>query len=366
MSRPGGGAVNATRRGSSALRQRAGGPGAPTLEFSAAGEARIGPIMALPRLLEEQGVSPTEVLRQAGIRSDLFDSPDNRITYESVAKLLATCEQCGNRSDFGLLAGAQFSLEDFGALGELMRNSATVGEALRMLLLHLRLHDRMAFPVLLRVEASSVFLGYSLEHPALHGYEQLQDTSVAIAYRILRELCRSAFTPEFVQISHRKPENIAPYRRVFGANIHFDAKLSGINFAASWLGQRIEGADPAQHALLNRSLLEANAAMPMSFAEEVQFVLHQLLPGGTVTAASVARLFGLSERSLRQKLQSEGTNMQRLLADTRYELARHLLLNTQLSMSQIAAALCYADAAVFSRAFHGWAGVSPRQYRQGQ
>ncbi len=57
--------------------------------------------------------------------------------------------------------------------------------------------------------------------------------------------------------------------------------------------------------------------------------------------------------------------MQTLLADTRFEIARHLLQNTRLPMSEIAAALCYADSTVFSRAFHNWAGISPRQWRQG-
>ena len=77
----------------------------------------------------------------------------------------------------------------------------------------------------------------------------------------------------------------------------------------------------------------------------------------------MARLFGYSERTLRQKLSDEGTSMRRLLTATRFELARHLLGSTGLSISRIAAALCYADSAVFSRAFHGWAGMSPRQWR---
>jgi AraC-like DNA-binding protein len=56
--------------------------------------------------------------------------------------------------------------------------------------------------------------------------------------------------------------------------------------------------------------------------------------------------------------------MQRLLADTRHELARHLLLNTDLPVSQIATNLGFAEPATFSRAFRSWAGTSPRQWRK--
>lgn len=340
--------------------------GAPPVTVSAPGQARIGPLIALPRVLEELGVPPTSVFRRAGVRSRLFDNPENRIDYESLGRLLSACEALSNRSDIGLLAGARFSLDDFGALGELMRNSATVGDAMRMLLLHLHFYDRAAVPVLLRMEAAGVFLGYSLQHPAAPGLVQLQDAAISVAHRMLRSLCGPAWQPQFVQFSHRRPGNTASYRRVFGPGVRFEAGLSGLSFAAAWLEHPVAGADPVRYRALNQSLLEAKHNGPMSFAEEVQCVLHQLLPGGSASSVSVARLFAISERSLRLRLRAEGTSMQQLLADTRFEIARHLLQNTRLPMSQIAAALCYADSAVFSRAFHSWAGISPRQWRQGR
>ncbi len=334
-----------------------------SLTVSAVGEARVGPLMALPRVLEEAGISPRLVFRDAGIAPDLFNHPDNRIDYETLVGLLSACATRSGRDDIGLLAGARFTLRDLGALGELMRNAATVGEALRNLLLHLHFYDRAAIPVMLRMESNQVFLGYSLQHAAVSGTAQLHDAAIAVAHRMLRELCGPAWRPQYVAFCHSRPRNISSYRQVFGPGVHFDAGLSGLSFAASWLEHPIAGADPGRYDQLNRALRDAEARWPISMAEEVQCVLHQLLPQGTSSAAAVARLFSISERSLRQKLHAEGTSMQRLLAQTRFELARHLLLNTHQSMSLIAASLCYADSAVFSRAFHAWAGMGPRAWR---
>ena len=158
-------------------------------------------------------------------------------------------------------------------------------------------------------------------------------------------------------------KDIESYRRIFGPGVRFDCQLSGLSFSATWLAQAIAGADPARCERLTRVLQRAQSRGPLGFTEEVQCVLHQLLPGGAVSAEGVARWFGISERTLRHRLQGENTRLQQLLAETRFEVARNLLRNTRLPMSQIAAALCYTDAAVFSRAFHGWAGVSPRQWR---
>ena len=93
-------------------------------------------------------------------------------------------------------------------------------------------------------------------------------------------------------------------------------------------------------------------------------MLHQMLLTGKTAASDIANLFGMSERTLRYRLEGEGTSMQRLLADTRHKLACHLLLNTTLPISKIAADLGFTESAVFSRAFRSWAGTSPSQWRK--
>ncbi len=327
------------------------------------GESRIGPLIALPAVLAELGASPQRALRRAGIHGDLFEDPDNRICHQDICRLLSVCETLTGRSDFGLLLGMRFTLGDFGPLGDLMRNSTTVGEALKVLVSHLHFYDRAAIPVKLRMESTNVFLGYSLQHPATAGTGPLRDAAIAVAYRIMGELCGPGWQPREVLLSHRRPPSVKSYQRFYGARVRFDAEYSGLFFAAAWLDHAIAGADPARWNLLFRAQERAETDAAISFAEEVECVLHGLLVGGATSAASVARLFGCSERTLRLKLRAEGTSMQRLLADIRFERARHLLQDTELPVSRIAAALCYADTAVFSRAFLGWAGVSPRQWR---
>ena len=101
----------------------------------------------------------------------------------------------------------------------------------------------------------------------------------------------------------------------------------------------------------------------MSFADVVRGALHQMLLSGTSSAENVALLFGMHERTLRKRLTAEGTSLQRLVSQTRFELAKQLLENTDLPLSEIASALHFADAAVFSRAFRTWAKTNPREWR---
>jgi AraC-like DNA-binding protein len=50
--------------------------------------------------------------------------------------------------------------------------------------------------------------------------------------------------------------------------------------------------------------------------------------------------------------------------EVRFEVARHLLETTDLSVVHIAGALSYADASAFTRAFRRWSRTTPAQWRQ--
>lgn len=330
---------------------------------STTNESRVGALIALPRVLEELQLAPGEIFRQAGVASDLFDDPNNRARLEDVCRLLAECERASGKSEFGLMVGRRFTLDNLGLLGEVMRNSSTVGDALRALHTHLHFDDRGAVPVLLRPEPGTLLLGYLILHPPVAGSAQLLDAVMAVANRIMRELCGPGWRLRRIQFSHRQPDNTAAYRELFGRVVHFDAEFSALCFDADWLERRVMGADPRRLDQLESSLRQRRGRFSISFTEEVECILHGLLVAGNPRSANVARALVCSERSLRLKLQREGTTLQRLLHAARCERACHLLRNTELPVSQIATAMCYADPAVFARAFHGWTGVSPRQWR---
>ncbi|MCU0919848.1 MAG: AraC family transcriptional regulator [Burkholderiaceae bacterium] len=327
------------------------------------GEVRIGPVAAIPEVLRKFGVPPSGPFARAGVPMQAFTNPENRIAFEALGRLLdesAKATACGH---FGLLVGERFELDGLGAIGYLMRNSATVGDALRALLLHLYLHDRGAVPILINLDASYVLLGYSIYRHATPGTPHLYDAAIAIGYRVLKAICGPQWKAAHVQFSHGRPQDPRPYRRLLGPQVRFDAQVSGIVFAASWLDQAIPGADPQLRDLVLRAIQQSRASSTMSFAEVVRGALHQMVLSGTSSAANVALLFGIHERTLRKRLTTEGTSLQRLVDQTRFELAKQLLENTELPLSEIASALHFADAAVFSRAFRTWAQTSPREWR---
>ena len=330
----------------------------------AAGDLRVGPIASVPAVLTEFGIIPERAFARAAVDPGIFAHPDNRIPMAAVGRLLEECATLTDCAHFGLLVGARFRMEGLGALGYLMRSSATVGDAVRALLLQLYLHDRGGAPVLLEPEPSILLLGYTVYQPETQGIKHILDAAVAIGCRILEDVCGPAWKPLRIQLAHRRPQDPRAYHRAFGPRVRFDAEVSGIAFAPSWLDHPLAGADPVLHDLLLAAIGEARANAALGFADEVQGVLHQMVLSGTASAGNIARLFGIHERTLRRRLAAERVTLQQLVGQARFEISRQLLENTQLPVSEIAAALHYADAAVFSRAFRGWARATPRAWRK--
>jgi AraC-like DNA-binding protein len=337
--------------------------GSRALFASRAGDVRIGPILAIPAVLAERGVKPEQAFSRAGVDLRLFQDPDNRVSLEAVGRLLDACAKLTGCDHFGLLVGERFDLNGFGPIGELMRHSATVGDALRALLRHLHLHDRGAAPLLLSADRSTTTLGYSVLRHGVPGANHIHDAAIAIAYKILRELGGPGFAALQVKFSYSCPQSAAAHTRLFRCDLAFDADLSGVVINAASLARPLEGSDAMLRNQLEMAIREAEDSGPMTFGERLEGALPQLVLSGDATAEAICRQFAISERTLRRRLAAENKNLQQFVNQTKYELARQLLSNTNLSVSNIAAALHYADPNVFSRAFRNWAGASPRQWR---
>jgi AraC-like DNA-binding protein len=325
------------------------------------GHLRIAPLLDIPDLLLGFGVSPLTVFNEAGLALRVFTNPENRIDYAALGRLLDASSRRTGCAHFGLLVGACFDTARLGILGELMRNAPSVGAALTGLAKHLHVHDRGAAPVLINLSASQCLLGYSVYHHDLLDTSQIHDTAMVMAYRMLEELCGPKWKPRRVHFSRARPDAIQAYRGLFKCNLRFDAQMPGVIFDRRWLEQPIVDADPAAHARIE-AILSA-AQIEMGLGEQVERILLRLLPDGLISAVSVSRELGISERSLRRRLEDEGSKLQQIISQTRYEIARQLLLSTHLSIAEIAASLQYQDTNAFSRAFKRWAGISPLRWR---
>lgn len=327
------------------------------------GDVRAALLAPVPQLLRDSGIPPMPLLRRCGIPLKALQEPDARIPYRLAGRLLQECSAATGRVDFGLQLGERFDFDMLGPTGALMRQSPTVGAALRNLQRYSAVHDGGALTYLDTTRRDVVALGYALYDHSLPGVTMIYDLAIAIGWRMLGGLCGPDWRAIEVSFSGSRPRSIAAHRRMFGGLLRFDSARTEIVFAADWLEAPIPGADVAAHAAAVRAVEAIEGDADERLLERTRAALQALIITGALRAARVAAALGTSERSLRRQLQRRGTSLHALTADVRQHLALHFLAHTSLSLVAIADALGYGDATAFSRAFKGWAGCAPRQWR---
>ena len=80
--------------------------------------------------------------------------------------------------------------------------------------------------------------------------------------------------------------------------------------------------------------------------------------------AQVAEHLDLPEYSLRRRLKQEGFDYIRLRNQVRQDLVMKLLVNSRLSLEEIAESTGFSEASALVRAFKGWTGMPPNHYRK--
>ncbi|MFI8748184.1 AraC family transcriptional regulator [Pseudomonas sp. NPDC077186] len=326
------------------------------------GELRTGPAHALPQIIAQLGGSPRQVFRNARLDLDQFiNDGEHCLDYQDIARLFNTAAQHTHCGHIGLLVGRRFILEDLGPVGQLMRFAETVHEALHDLTAHTQLHDRGGTPLLLPLSGQFSLLGYVIHRHDLTNPARVIDCVIMIGLQVLRELLGPGWAPIRVQLAYRQPTNAAYHEQAFRCPVQFDAPVSGLVINNQHLHRRQASAAPHMHQLLQRAITSTTASLTIS--EQVRRLLYPLLFEGKARTGDIATQVALHERTLRRRLEVEGTHLQQLISESRRNLALQLLRHTILPISAIAQTLQYRDPNAFSRAFRAWMGTSPQSWR---
>ena len=249
-------------------------------------------------------------LTRVGLPRDALDHIENRISFARADALLGECVAMTGCAHFGLLLGSRWGLSQFGTLGELMRHSPSVEEALHSMAVYQRL-DSDGGAVFVLEQESSISMGYAIYRKGVHHPDQIYDTALAITCNLLRELCGSHWVASEVDFSRAQPVDQTPYWQHFRAPLRFDCEHSAIWFPARWQEQPILGADPERYRAMTAVLEEAGRGGGL--VSQVHRALRLLLLAGKSSGDELAQTLSLHRRTLNRRLRAHGTTFQEIL-----------------------------------------------------
>jgi AraC-like DNA-binding protein len=158
----------------------------------------------------------------------------------------------------------------------------------------------------------------------------------------------------------RVPEPVCALEEVLEAPVEVTAGCPRLVLPIAAGRARIVSHDPIVAGFLERELEHQLQSVCGALTVEVDRCLRVRLEDG-LTMQEVAKGFGMSERTLRRRLEDEGTSFRERLDRVRELRALELMQTHQ--VQEIATLVGFQDARAFQRAFRRWTGKSPTELR---
>ena len=325
-------------------------------------------IELLVRTARDEGIAAGALL--AGTELTLADLA-KASTRTSTCQFALACRnalELGASPALPFRMGSRIRLSSYGLYGYAMLTSSTVRDAFR---LSVRYHG-LTTPTwrmnMYETETQAIWtfqdrLGLEVSDPL---YRFLYELQLSAHRSLARDLWDETPPKTLSHARYRRPPHAKLYDEWLGHRVEFGQDENQACFKASGLDAPM----PMHHQLtatmvreMCDRLLEETCTAPHGLARQV-YAMLAAQPGRFRDMSDLSRALSISARTLRRRLQGEGTSYQRVLDDVRCNLAKHYLQDTRMTGDDIALALGFSDSANFRHAFRKWSGSSPSGYRR--
>jgi AraC-like DNA-binding protein len=315
-------------------------------------------------LVGAQGGDSAAMLKAFGIDPHLLDNPENPLPLAQVARLIDHAASALDVPDFGLRLAAYQDISVTGAVAMIVRNSATLAEALDAFARNLCYHTPGAS---LRVEKDDkegyarfrYDLGLDEDVPRRHPME----LSYAVAIQFLRLTTGSSGKGWQVHFRHRPALTARAYRRHFGCPMTFGSPFDYLSFPANLLAAPINQASPELRAMAERYLRNVERRYPLDLRRQVLELVERQLAHGGGTIAGIAQLLGMHVRTLQRRLRVQGAFFEDLVDGARRKRAAEYLGYGAIPLAEVALLVGYSGQNALTEACKRWFGMTPQKYR---
>lgn len=321
----------------------------------------------LARLGIERGLTMDHCLRGTSLNATTLSDPATEITAEQELQLIRNLlAGLGPSPGLGLDAGLRYHLSTYGIWGFALLSSPTFRSAAEIAVRYLDL--------------SYAFARYRLETRGRDVLIILDDSTVPEDVRQFLverdfaawanaawEMRPGGFPALSAQFRFPRPDYAWRFDRLCGVRPSFDAPTNALLLSAKSLDTPLPQANPVMARMCEeqcRQLL-AKRRVRSGFAGQIRDRLLRN-PSDMPALNAVANELHLAPRSLRRRLEEEGTSFRALVDEVRQTLAEELLLSAHMKLAEIANRLGYTEPAAFISAFKRWKGVSPTAFRARQ
>ena len=317
------------------------------------------------QIAAERGADILTLMQQAGLPQETQAEAPSGLSFQQLERLICLVVKTVGDQGIGMEVGWRLPPTAFGNFGYALLCCSNLREVMQLCQRFWHLNARgvnMTANVQNDLCVIDFVVPEMIREPFLH---QIIETTIASIVRGYRLLLRDDQAPGTIWFSTPKPLYADKLEEVLG-QCHYDMPADQFRFPTELLSRSLEMSNPVGLQFAVEQCEKENQRATLKSGQTLHQVQQSMNYGedGFPDLEQLAAALNMTSRTLRRRLQQNGTRYKTLLEEARRRDAVRLLDNPQLPIYKIAALLGYQDPANFTRAFRQWTGHSPSQYRE--
>lgn len=313
----------------------------------------------------DAGCSPVDLAKVLEVDELTLNNPVARFPIHTYLTLLHTAENMLGKSGIGVKIGQEFRPQTFRDIGYVAVSCKNIEQALTLNRRYQKLTQEIG-KTQLTFDGASASIVWT---PYLNDCEYMRPVTDAVFSGYFTMGLWMAWTNagrvmSEVQFKHDRIPYADLFAEKFNCDVVFNAPVNAMVFDAKIATRPLPQYNPqlvkAVSLRLDRALAQFDS--PRLVQDEVYNTIEALLPSCTPTIIEVARLMGLSERTLRRRLSLENISFRELLQKVRQDSCDIHLRDHNISLTNLAHQLGYSEQSAFTHAFRSWYNMTPKQY----
>jgi AraC-like DNA-binding protein len=323
-------------------------------------------VAAIVEALAAEGVSAAAALECVGVSHDTLNSPTTRVSLDQIIECYHNAVRLTRDPHFALHLGLKVHVSAYGMYGFALLSGTDFRKAMKVAVTYHRIAAPLAEIAFHEDGERASWSMAPIPHPRVDAqmYRFLVELQIGTHWSLMRDMMGQSFAPRELAVTFKPPYDAEACRAAFGCPVHFSRPHNKLVFDTAYLDSRPEyGFEITYSAVVKlcESLL-AELERRSGTAGKVREILLVNLMRPTSFETVASRLH-MTTRTLRRKLDEEGTSFRKLVDELKMEVAVKYLRDTELTVDDIAHSLGFSEAAIFRRAFRRWTNRSPREFR---
>ncbi len=322
-------------------------------------------LLPLFSAIEKLGEDPAVILKKRGLSFEALSGSaviDQSLELEIVSDAIELLQD----PLLGIKAGSQVTFTSYGTYAMLLMTAPSFIESLKAGLQFQSLSllfSRMTLNVL----ADSIEIKYILPVSSDKLRTFIADRDLMGTFTFIKEMVDEPKRYILgIGTARPKPDKQvhAEYKRYIPFDIEFDQANNWIRLDKSILAMPQKHGNALAHQLYR---VQAYDLLRKFYpdADDIVAQTKQIIEGYDANypcVPEVAKLFGVSERTYRRKLDDANTSYRTLLDEHKKKRCLDMLASKNVSVNKLVEALGYSESASFLRAFKRWTGMTPKAY----